>query len=85
MGQVESVGGAQRGCLRREQEVFRSAVHVAGQLDAVVHTCVETPEDRMLKPSYGLSRERLLVQAPRSRRDDLGYGQIGHEDIISSL
>jgi hypothetical protein len=65
--------------------VFCSAVHVPSELDSVVHTLVEAREDRALKSPGGVSRERLLVQAPRRRRNDLGYGEIGHEDIIATL
>ena len=83
--QVESVGGAQRSRPRRQKEVLRSAVHVAGQLDAVVDALIEAPEDRVLKSSRGFPRERPLVQTTRDCRDDLGYGQIGHEDIIPAL
>src|SRR5207302_807017 len=69
---MERVGGTQRSRLQREQEMFRSAVDVPCQLDAVVDPLVEAREDRVLK-------------SPRSRRADFGYGQIGYEDILSSL
>ena len=82
---MESVGGAQGSRLRRQKEVLRSAVHVAGQLDAVVPALVEAPEDRVLKSSCGLPRERPPVQTTSDRGDDLGYGQVGHEDIIPAL
>lgn len=82
---MKRVGRAQRRRVRREEEVFRPAVHLASHLDSVVHTLVEARENRVLKPSCGLSRERLLVQAPRCRRNDLGDRQIGHEDVIASL
>jgi len=39
----------------------------------------------VLKSPRRLPRERLLVKSPRSRRADFGYGQIGYEDILSSL
>jgi hypothetical protein len=45
---VESVGGAQRGRLGCQKVVLCSAVHVSGQLDAVVDTLVKAPEDRVL-------------------------------------
>ena len=82
--QMESVGSTQRSRLQREQELFRLAVNVTRQLDAVVDTLVETREDRVLQPSRGLARERPLVKSPRGCRDDFGYGQIGYEDIMSS-
>jgi len=65
--------------------VLRSAVHVAGQLDAVVPTFVEAPEDGVLKSSRGLPRERPLMQTPSDRGDDLGHGQVGHQNIIPAL
>ena len=82
---MERVGGTQRSRLQREQEMFRSAVDVPCQLDAVVDPLVEAREDRVLKSPRRLPRERLLVKSPRSRRADFGYGQIGYEDILSSL
>src|SRR6266508_3379216 len=60
-------------------------MHVAGQLDAVVHVLGEAPEDSVLKLSRGLPRERPLVHTTRDRGDDLGYGQVGHENIIPTL
>ena len=45
---MEGVDGAQRSALQLEKEVLCPAVHVAGQLDAVVHTLVEPPEDSVL-------------------------------------
>src|SRR5712692_2166872 len=84
-GQVECVGGAQRSPFQRQQVVLRSAMHVAGELDAMVHVLVEAPEDGVLKSSRGLPRERPLVQTTSDRGDDLGYGQVGHENIIPAL
>jgi len=60
-------------------------MHVAGQLDAVVHVFVEATEDRVLKSSRGLPRERPLMQMTSDRGDDLGYGQVGHENVIPAL
>jgi hypothetical protein len=37
--------------------LFRPAMRVASQLDAVVHALVEAPEDGVLKVSRGLPRE----------------------------
>jgi hypothetical protein len=82
---MQRVGGAQRNTLQRQQEVLRSAVHIAGQLDSMVPALVEAPEDRALKPPRGLSSERSLVQPPRDGRDDLRDSQIGHEDIVPAL
>src|SRR5262249_459349 len=52
--QMESVGSTQRSRLQREQELFRLAVNITRQLDAVVDTLVEAREDRVLQPSRGL-------------------------------
>jgi hypothetical protein len=82
---MKGVGGTQRTALQRQLEVLRSAVHVAGQLDAMIDAFVETLENRVLKPPCRLSGERPLVQASCNRRDDLGDGQIGHEHIIPAL
>jgi len=80
---MERVGGPQRTRLQREQEVLRSAMDVPCQLDAVVDTLIETRQNRVLKSSRRLAGERLLVYSPRRRRDDLSYGQIGNEDVLS--
>jgi uncharacterized Zn finger protein len=80
---MESVGSAQRSRLQREQELFRLAVDVTRQLDAAVDALVEAREDRVLQPSRGLARERLLVKSPRGRGNDFGYGQVGYENIMS--
>jgi len=82
--QMESVGSAQRSRLQREQELFRLAVDVTRQLDAAVDALIEAREDRVLQPSRGLARERLLVKSPRGRGNDFGYGQVGYENIMSS-
>ena len=82
---MKGVGGTQRTALQRQQEVLRSAVHIAGQLDAMIDALVQTLEDRVLKPPRRLSGERPLVQASCNRRDDLGDGQIGYEHIIPAL
>jgi hypothetical protein len=82
---MKGVGGTQRGALERQQEVLRSAVHIAGQLDAMIDILVETLENSVLKPPRCLSGERPLVQPSRNRRDDLGDGQIGHEHIVPAL
>jgi hypothetical protein len=82
---MKGVGGTQRTALQRQQEVLRSAVYIAGQLDAMIDALVETLENRVLKPPRRLSGERPLVQASCNRRDDLGDGQIGHEHIIPAF
>ena len=53
---MKSVGGAQRSLRQAQEELFRPAVDVARQLDAVVHAVVESPEDGMLKAPRGLPR-----------------------------
>lgn len=58
---MKGVGGTQRTALQRQQEVLRSAVHIAGQLDAMIDALVETLENRVLKPPRRLSGERPLV------------------------
>ena len=82
---MKGVGDPQRSALERQQDVLRSAVHIAGQLDAMIDALVETLKNRMLKPPRRLSGERPLVQASRNRRDDFGDSQIGHEHIIPAL
>jgi len=52
---MKRVGGPQRRSRQAEPDVFCSAVYVTGQLDAVIHTLVETREDRVLKPACGLA------------------------------
>jgi hypothetical protein len=54
---VKSVGGAQRSLRQAQEELFRSPVDVASQLDAVVHALVETPQNGMLKASRGVPRK----------------------------
>jgi hypothetical protein len=58
---MKGVGGAQRSALQRQQEVLRSAVYVASQLDAMIDALVETLENCVLKPPRRLSGERPLV------------------------
>jgi len=58
---MKGVGGTQRTALQRQQEVLRSAVHIAGQLDAMIDALVETLENRVLNPPRRLSGERPLV------------------------
>ena len=82
---MKSVGGAQRSLRQAQEELFRPAVDLASQLDAVVHALVETPEDGMLKASRSLPREGSLTQTAGERRDELGHRQIGHEDIVPAL
>ena len=77
---MESVGGAQRSRPRRQKEVLRSAVHVAGQLDAVVHVFVEATEDRVLKSSRGLPRERPLVQTTSECKMLFYFGK--HQTVL---
>ncbi len=60
-------------------------MNISSQLDAVVHALVEAPEDRVLKASRRLPRERPPTQTVGERGDDLGHGQIGHEDIVPAL
>lgn len=83
--QVERVGGAERCLLPRQEEVLRSTMYLASQLDAVVHAPVEAPENRMPESPGGLPRERPLLKATSNGRDDLGDGKIRYEDIIPAL
>jgi hypothetical protein len=83
--QVKSVGGAQRSLRQAQEELFRPAMDVTSQLDAVVHAVVEAADDGMLKASRGLLREGPLTQTAGERRDDLGHRQIGHEDIVPAF
>jgi hypothetical protein len=69
----------------RQKVVFGTPVYVADQLDTVVHALVEASEDRLLESLRVLPRERPLVQAAGDRRDDLGYRQIGYENVITAL
>jgi hypothetical protein len=83
---MQRIGGAQWCRLQREKVVLGSAVHVACQFDAVVHTLIETPDYYgVLESSRRFSRERSLVQATSDRRDDLGHNEIGHEDVVPPL
>lgn len=82
---MKGVGGAERGLPQAQEEMLRPAVDIAGQLDAVVHAFVEAAEDGVLKAARGLSREGSLAETVGKRRDDLGYGQIRHEDIVPAL
>jgi len=82
---VERVGGAERCLLPRQEEVLRSTMYLASQLDAVVHAPIEAPEHRMLESPGGLPRERPLLKATSNGRDDLGDGKIRYEDIIPAL
>jgi len=79
---VKSVGGAQRRLRQAQEEVLRPTVNIPRQLDAVVQTLVEAPEDGVLKASRSLPRERPLTRTMGERGDNLGHGQIGHEDIV---
>src|SRR5436190_10914038 len=83
--QVKSIGGAQRSRRQAQKEVLRPTMNISSQLDAVVHALVEAPEDRVLKASRRLPRERPPTQTVGERGDDLGHGQIGHEDIVPAL
>jgi hypothetical protein len=65
--------------------MLRPAVDIARQLGAVVHAFVEAAEDGVLEAARGLSREGSLAETPRDRRNDLGHGQIRHEDIVPAL
>jgi len=82
---VKSVGGAQRRLRQAQEQVLRPTVNIPRQLDAVEHTLVEAPEDGVLKAARSLPRERPLTQTNGERGDNLGHGQIGHEDIVPAL
>jgi len=58
---VESIGRAERSSCQAEEEVFRPAVDVWGQLDAPVRTIVEASDDDVLQATHRLSRERSLA------------------------
>ncbi len=59
---MESIGRAERSFCQAEEEVFRPAVDVLGQLDAPIDTIVETADDRVLQTARGVPRERALAQ-----------------------
>ena len=82
---MERVGGSERSLWQAQEEMLRPAVDVAGQLDAVVHALVEATENGVLKAARDLSREGSLAETAGKRRDDLGHGQIGHEDIVPAF
>jgi hypothetical protein len=65
--------------------MLRSAVNVAGQLDAVVHAFIERPKDGVLESLPRLPCERPPVHTTSDRGDDLGHGEVRYEDIIPAL
>jgi len=65
--------------------VFGATVHLASQLDTMVHTLVEASEDRLVESSHNLPRDRSLVQTAGGRRHDLRYRQVGNENVIAAL
>ena len=63
---MKSVGGAQRRLRQAQEQVLRPTVNIPRQLDAVVHTLVEAPEDGVPAPYGRRSATRIPADGAES-------------------
>jgi len=59
---MKSVGCAERSLRQAQEEVLRTAVHVASQLDAPVHTAVEASDHGVQHTPRDLPPQGALAQ-----------------------